>query len=580
MKIKGKLNVGGLKNALVVHGEKFAFGLAGFCFLIFVYAALTRETLGVNRQPAQLLTEAGTAEAKIIDAPPGPAPEPTDFLKRTKEPVVIPKVRTVLLNSPVVEPKVKRSEPELFPVEELRAVAGVGTFAIKPAKKKGDASPKPGARAAAQAAPAGKPAAAPADKVQPWPADFKFVGFRPALDTPLKSYYYTLVTGVVPLRKQALHYEATFRNAEGSSEGDRLPNYVDFRIERMELPEGAWAEIDVPAAKSIEKTWAENMLDVIPPDIRGSNKFVPKDYLAPLPSIVGAEWDDRAAHPPRIKFVLPGKSGVAEERDATSTPSPDAGGAIDPTTGERMAVTVDDRLFRFFDFDVAPEKQYRYRVKLVLKNPNFELPPDFLQNAKSAQGKTVEAPYCPPTAPVTVPLGGSMYVGPVVPGKGQTDTAAKVLVSVTDQKSALEATVEIDAPRGMLLNKPAAAARAIDPRGVIRTLDSVTFQTNCILLDLQGGGPIDKEKEKEGEAMPGEVLIASLDDSLSVASEIDDSRQFKLKQVPSSAEESGKAGPVRAGIVTPFAGDPVFGPEPKSKNGKTGTGTARPRRAR
>ena len=35
-------------------------------------------------------------------------------------------------------------------------------------------------------------------------------------------------------------------------------------------------------------------------------------------------------------------------------------------------------LFRFFDFTVESGKRYVYRVRLMLLNPNYEIPPRFL----------------------------------------------------------------------------------------------------------------------------------------------------------------------------------------------------------
>ena len=50
-------------------------------------------------------------------------------------------------------------------------------------------------------------------------------------------------------------------------------------------------------------------------------------------------------------------------------------------------------LFRYFDFDVEFGMAYRYRVKLVLRNPNFERPADELGDIEIAKGEERETPW-------------------------------------------------------------------------------------------------------------------------------------------------------------------------------------------
>ena len=62
-------------------------------------------------------------------------------------------------------------------------------------------------------------------------------------------------------------------------------------------------------------------------------------------------------------------------------------------------------LFRFIDFTIEPGNTYRYRVQLTLKNPNFELPRQLLENGNSslAEGEMRDAEWSLPTDPVPVP---------------------------------------------------------------------------------------------------------------------------------------------------------------------------------
>jgi hypothetical protein len=67
----------------------------------------------------------------------------------------------------------------------------------------------------------------------------------------------------------------------------------------------------------------------------------------------------------------------------------------DPKQLEARLKSPVDRLllFRYFDFDVQPGHAYRYRVKLVLDNPNYGQPPEAVIHPDVAQGLDRETPY-------------------------------------------------------------------------------------------------------------------------------------------------------------------------------------------
>ncbi|MDA0832855.1 MAG: hypothetical protein O2955_06680 [Planctomycetota bacterium] len=56
-------------------------------------------------------------------------------------------------------------------------------------------------------------------------------------------------------------------------------------------------------------------------------------------------------------------------------------------------------LFRYFDFEVAPENVYRYRVKLTVRNPNFERPITDVIDPSVIEGETRETPWSEPSNP-------------------------------------------------------------------------------------------------------------------------------------------------------------------------------------
>jgi len=69
------------------------------------------------------------------------------------------------------------------------------------------------------------------------------------------------------------------------------------------------------------------------------------------------------------------------------------------------------RLFRYVDYTVKEGKQYVYRVRLTLHNPNYQHEPAFtLENPDDAKTKYLESPYSNVTHPVAIPLDRHFYV--------------------------------------------------------------------------------------------------------------------------------------------------------------------------
>lgn len=69
------------------------------------------------------------------------------------------------------------------------------------------------------------------------------------------------------------------------------------------------------------------------------------------------------------------------------------------------------RLFRYVDYTVDVGKQYVYRVRLTIHNPNYQYEPAFsLENPEDAKIKLLESPNSNITHPVSIPLDGHFYV--------------------------------------------------------------------------------------------------------------------------------------------------------------------------
>jgi hypothetical protein len=88
-------------------------------------------------------------------------------------------------------------------------------------------------------------------------------------------------------------------------------------------------------------------------------------------------------------------------------------GAMRTGTGlDRLVVNSQYLLFRYLDFDVEPGKAYRYRVRLTLRNPNFDLSPEELGSAdvEITKGEDRETPWSNISNPEVVPQTVNFYL--------------------------------------------------------------------------------------------------------------------------------------------------------------------------
>jgi len=75
----------------------------------------------------------------------------------------------------------------------------------------------------------------------------------------------------------------------------------------------------------------------------------------------------------------------------------------------------DYRLFRFVDLTAQPGRTYRYRVTLALRNPNFDIPGQYLVNVDYARGQFLLSEPSEPSPPVSVPETTALLVGMLGP---------------------------------------------------------------------------------------------------------------------------------------------------------------------
>jgi hypothetical protein len=367
MKLQLKLDKKAIQQFFLDHAEKIVLAGIAVCFLLVTYHAITREGFIVQGQttrqdskPENLKQAVDNAKANI-ERPYDPKRAYDKLAGDFKFNEAIHGFRgrvdpqsyamVTPLNRPVSPSTVLRGMPTVLPVERLVAEMGRGPVAVD----------RPGG---------------------PGPIGGQVRGRR-----------WVLLKGLVPLGKQKELYKGLYGNATRQDPKHDSPEYRGFFVQRIDVTPGSSAAGERgnfylwTAAKAAEGP-VQQGTDVV------DGRFVEPALCCPLPQVSDRVWGPEVAYPPEIPAtdklgpgddlhppgvhppprVREGRGPVPaakvdEPDDLGAKPNPKSGHAAGQlqTEEEKGPAYL---LLRFFDFDVQPGRQYRYRVFLVLANPN------------------------------------------------------------------------------------------------------------------------------------------------------------------------------------------------------------------
>jgi hypothetical protein len=217
------------------------------------------------------------------------------------------------------------------------------------------------------------------------------------------------------------------------------------------------------------------------------------------------------------------------------------GGGGGQTAGQHTSLTkgVDYYLLRFFDFSVEPGKKYKYRVKLALQDPNFNMPQAVLdaavldrqaKEAAAARAAKTDKPWyrkvekwSDASPAVGIPMAGNVRLAETkIPAaeKPNDEPVVKLLVEAFDVDEAgspIQAAAEKDVVRrGYVANMVQDAEYLVDPT-MIDTQSSFKFFTGMTLLDVDGGGKLAKDI-----TYPARVLVMGPAGEMYIRSDMED----------------------------------------------------------
>jgi hypothetical protein len=143
-------------------------------------------------------------------------------------------------------------------------------------------------------------------------------------------------------------------------------------------------------------------------------------------------------------------------------------------------------LFRYFDFDVEPGATYRYRVRLVLRNPNYG------RSLAAAGGQpeivrteTLLTPWSAATPPVRVVDNVRYFLAGLQSGPARRTPLARLSMFQYDLDLGTTVQKEIDVPVGQQIAGRSRADQFDPARGTVEVRDYL-FRSDDVLIDALG----------------------------------------------------------------------------------------------
>jgi hypothetical protein len=515
---------------LVAHVEKAVFGLFILGFLMFCVGAMKHSPY--NKVPKDFTDAATRVDGKVTasafdpatDVPPMP-PLPEARAVHDSEWVTHED-----WSRPAFDMKKRRPEPKFLALQDVRVATGYGAVFVR----SGGAEEK--AAAAGAAAPNADGALRGRGQAAGEPDANRS-------NSPVKGKQWAVITGLVPAASQTKEYRAAFRDANKSDANLDYPHYHSFDVERAEVPVGTaadaelkWILLDRKLAENEEANFSDRAIDVI--DAAFSDSVLTR----PLFKISGKEHDRAVGHP-KIPAGLqtpgtvapaapPAKGGLGGRAQAMGAAATHANSSSEGKIAEHL-------LFRCFDFSVVPGKTYRYRVRLVLDNPNYGLGAQYLANAQLAKGLTRPSPWSEVSSEVTMPLGFSMLAGGIKPSRQINEQKLEVILRMWDSKEAVDASRIVELFRGQVANFPTEEA-FVDRADGTGEPKRIAFRTDMMVVDMTGGDTVAMPGGGRARA-PSQALVLEPNGKLTVRSELADAETYdSTKQRLKKLQEAAK----------------------------------------
>jgi hypothetical protein len=349
---KPSLNPAAIGGFFLHHGEKLVFSALALFALLMTWRgidAVRSESVDKNRTPDFVRDLANKAAANIdaiakvpadrVPAIPPLAPRLDPWRPQQIKVVDSPAV-PIVLNRPLYAELTKRTKPEVFPIADLQAVAGIAVLpdpvaeaaATMPGRRLADPKPPPESedtrsqgrqnrrnpppRTGGEGIFGGGEPAGPADLTRP-----DVEPLKPGRITP-----YIVVTGLIPAGKQQAEFNSRFSAVSFRDPRRDTPRWGDYIVERTRVTPGAnpkWERLKIanvlrtpnegvglagegvgpnvrpPPGGRIQRGAAGESLapERLPPGFFLQPEEAEVGYAAGLPARIDEPWSTDAVHP-------------------------------------------------------------------------------------------------------------------------------------------------------------------------------------------------------------------------------------------------------------------------------------------
>ncbi|HMB08689.1 MAG TPA: hypothetical protein VKP69_33780 [Isosphaeraceae bacterium] len=305
-----------------------------------------------------------------------------------------------------------------------------------------------------------------------------------------KGLRWVTITGTFDHKKLRENYLTALKNPAVAH-----PQYKQLDVQRQtRQPDGSWSDWE-----DVDRGRNNQILDNLPEQ---EEELTPESVrigalVDPLPFLKAGYWErvHVARLVPREKRELPPTRVAAGSSMDSSMPMSSSGNGSNRTSGvEGTPGAVEDTNFpktdadtimiRALDFTVEPDKTYRFRVRIVVYNPNR----DREDVAPGVDHKSFElfGPWSDPTAGVTMPPDVATYVLSKTPPAGKRADQVHFQVTRWNAENGVTVVRTFDAGPGEIVGELRTAdVPASDGTG--KKPMKIDFNSHEVVLDTTGG---------------------------------------------------------------------------------------------
>lgn len=191
-------------------------------------------------------------------------------------------------------------------------------------------------------------------------------------------------------------------------------------------------------------------------------------------------------------------------------------------------------MIRALDFTARPDEIYRYRIRIVVYNPNLNR--DDVSPGVDNKSEDLVGPWSEPTGEVHMPPDVTAYAMGVLPAGGKSDVKATFQVVKFNLEDGLTLPRNIDAGAGEFVGMGPPLSTAVPTSdGTGQKNQRVDFNSRMMVVDIQGGfKPLPADFPGNIIPQPAAALLMRPDGSVVLRDEADDRLDEVRKDVDST----------------------------------------------